>query len=546
MYEKYKIICYLSPRFPIIFRHIFLTNVEYMSRKIRQIILLFLWLTAIPTLGLAASNSLINAHSNAFQTSLAKQYGVPLETVRAKGITVESLCAKIKTVTISGVCRDLSDFQILRTVNEDSIFGGTALVGFVLISAFAARNSRRLLAASFGPVTAIVMLALSVSILLQGGTIVYLSYAMPSFFRGYLAGDYIPQLTLIAGIGALGVSGMMFANTLLLFKRHPMLVAGSAVDRQEAPGLHRLVDEIAEKLSAPLPQNVVVGLEPNIYATAGDIQLLGTGQPLSGTTLYLALPFLSILRKEELSAILGHELDHFIGADLAYSVRFAPAHSRMRGVLGSIRAHIRSADETGFLELPALTALTVVNSAYSAAWHRLSRRHERVADRKAASLANKYALVTALMKMVEYRQIWNALRLSSVEHLNRGDLHEELAEMYSRVGELRYRELNFDEAKRSLIETKLAHPTDRHPTIMERMKELAVSPDEITKEDLRPAHEPLSNYFADETAISHELSMKEHHLLVMMALGHAQLPETEEAAEMQKNRQDTQADAPSA
>ena len=190
--------------------------------------------------------------------------------------------------------------------------------------------------------------------------------------------------------------------------------------------------------------------------------------------------------------------------------------------------------------------MTFIDSAFSTARHRLSKRHERVADRKAASLTNGRALITALMKMAEYRQIWNALRLSNVEHLDRGDLHGELSEMYVKVGERRYRDLNFDEAKRALIETKIAHPTDRHPTILERMKELAISPDEITKEDLRPAHVPLSNYFADEAAISHELSMKEHHLMVMMALGHAHLPETEHTAETMRDRQDTPPEAPSA
>jgi hypothetical protein len=65
------------------------------------------------------------------------------------------------------------------------------------------------------------------------------------------------------------------------------------------------------------------------------------------------------------------------------------------------------------------------------------------------------------------------------------------------------------------------------------MKALGVTTADIQKEDLRPAGEQLRNYFANPAAISQELSVGEHRL--MLTLGHASLPNRSESQDAAKN-----------
>ena len=71
--------------------------------------------------------------------------------------------------------------------------------------------------------------------------------------------------------------------------------------------------------------NIVVGIEPNFYATAADV--VGCGDTtLKGETLYLSLSLMRLFNKSELKAVIGHELGHFSAKDTEYSSKFAPVY----------------------------------------------------------------------------------------------------------------------------------------------------------------------------------------------------------------------------
>src|SRR5690606_27533200 len=99
--------------------------------------------------------------------------------------------------------------------------------------------------------------------------------------------------------------------------------------REEAKTIWELVTAVARKVGARVRDHVIVGLQPTFYVTGADVNLWGERRTRRGQTLYLSLPLLRLLRREEIEAIVGHELGHFRGSDTAYSLRFAPLYVGM-------------------------------------------------------------------------------------------------------------------------------------------------------------------------------------------------------------------------
>ncbi|MCJ2010842.1 M48 family metallopeptidase, partial [Methylobacterium sp. J-092] len=116
----------------------------------------------------------------------------------------------------------------------------------------------------------------------------------------------------------------------------PIDVNGQALNEREAPGLWRLVRELAGRQDALPPDAVIVGLTGGFFVMEGAVRLALDGTILTGRTLYLPAPYLGVLDGRELSAVIGHELAHFAGEDTAYSRRFTPIYAGLQRALAAL------------------------------------------------------------------------------------------------------------------------------------------------------------------------------------------------------------------
>ncbi|MFY3754016.1 M48 family metallopeptidase, partial [Lacticaseibacillus paracasei] len=82
-----------------------------------------------------------------------------------------------------------------------------------------------------------------------------------------------------------------------------------------APELFRFVEGMARRQETALPDTIVVGLTRGFFVTEGHLRLLPEDILVTGRTLYLPAPYLELLDREEVAAIIGHELAHFSGKD---------------------------------------------------------------------------------------------------------------------------------------------------------------------------------------------------------------------------------------
>jgi hypothetical protein len=103
----------------------------------------------------------------------------------------------------------------------------------------------------------------------------------------------------------------------------------------------------------------------------------------------------------------------------------------------------------------------------------------------------------------------------------------DLPDLYCFMAKNAYAELDFDAARAELVEYKMAHPTDTHPTLAERIAGLGMHDNAVTGELLAPAGTPLADYLTDAAAVAREVSMAEHQFMV--AIGAVSVPvQTEE------------------
>src|SRR5690606_31697176 len=76
----------------------------------------------------------------------------------------------------------------------------------------------------------------------------------------------------------------------------------------DAPDLFRNVEALAAHVGTRPPDRVIIGLAPTVYVVDGDLQW--EGERLSGRSLYVGFEPLRRLEREELDALLLHELAH--------------------------------------------------------------------------------------------------------------------------------------------------------------------------------------------------------------------------------------------
>ncbi len=111
---------------------------------------------------------------------------------------------------------------------------------------------------------------------------------------------------------AFGLAVVMNISSYWFSDRIALKMAGAReVSEQEAPGLHRIVEELAYRAGLPKPRVAIVeSPSPNAFATGRD-----PNHALVAATTGI----LQILNRDELMAVLGHELGHVKNRDILVS-----------------------------------------------------------------------------------------------------------------------------------------------------------------------------------------------------------------------------------
>lgn len=233
------------------------------------------------------------------------------------------------------------------------------------------------------------------------------------------------------------------------------------VTPEECPKLWAVVKECAAKLGTTPPDNLLIGIQPTFYVSEFLIRF-GENQSVQGRTLFLSASMLRQLNAEEVVAVIGHELGHFIGADTQLTREFYPLRYKAlqtADALGNGKWWTRSSFQLALIFL----------WNFGHVERRVSRARELRADLKSAELASKEIAARSLVRIHVLVDAFNRRISDAIRGEETGMLHAPLSEYVSR----RLAEEN--QFWTGLLQARMAHPLDSHPTLHERLTALGSS-----------------------------------------------------------------------
>lgn len=293
-------------------------------------------------------------------------------------------------------------------------------------------------------------------------------------------------------------------NCFSMFQLSPSLVIGHNISEQQAAGLWQWVRNLAEKINAVVPDNIVVGMEECFYVTANSVQLVD-GEHLTGNTLYFPVIYSRFMNEEEIAAIVGHELGHFTGQDTQYSLRFIPLYSSLQNSLEQVA--IKALDNSWIDNIVIYPSLYIGNyflKSLDETVNYWSRIREHAADVVGAKASSASAFSGALLRICALSDDIN----QQIHRLYQGKFNDlDLAATTFQL--LKSREAIDVKAQ---LENTITHPLDSHPPTNLRIKALNVPIDDaLLAQASRPVNEDdyrtVDKWFADPQALCQQLTL---------------------------------------
>jgi len=400
-------------------------------------------------------------------------------------LTVSSLCGDPEWRADNGEpCFANDVVRGVRAASVLSIALALFLLGGIRVAGRAALRDRDSILRVFKPGMRITAVLSGLIALINALLLVLLLYFGESYFFGMV------HVTILLGLALGGlIAGFIGVKAALSLTDRPVMsVFAKRLAPEEAPELWRHVDELSRRTGAEAPQNIILGLEPTFFVTEGDVTCLDGA--MAGRTLYLSLPFCRYFTKEELSAVVGHELGHFVGRDTEYSRKFFPIYRGANEALMGWGAAGGSGLAVAVATMPSQIIMGHFLESFATAEGAISRDRELKADGIGASVASAEAVASALVKLHAYSPVCEDVAGDvRVAILEKKPVADPCALLARRVAEHAV-----PGSLENLEKERLGHPTDSHPPLSERMSSLGLSVEAVTAKalDVSPAPSALS------------------------------------------------------
>ena len=276
---------------------------------------------------------------------------------------------------------------------------------------------------------------------------------------------YFPQAIIMIVLGGLIA---LWRSVVILLKKVPLEFAepmSREVTPEEAPELWRAVRVAAARLDTAPPDRILVGMQLNFYVT--ELAVKHDSGRVEGRTLFLSHPLLKQLSPDEVLAIIGHELGHFIGEDTRITREFYPLRFKANATMYALA-------QSGWVGWTSVHVLGFFNWCFGATEHAMSRERELMADRTGANLTSPETTSRALVKFHVVNEAVQ-LGISGGRDQRKDNLFD--APLGAFIREHLLPKTTF---WTQLFEKKTPHPLDSHPSLRVRLEALGqqVTPDD--------------------------------------------------------------------
>lgn len=224
---------------------------------------------------------------------------------------------------------------------------------------------------------------------------------------GYAVG-YLFMNSGIWGVTVAMIIGFIYALTMIFQSTEIVMSMNGAreVDRNEEPVLYHVVEDMAMVAQIPMPRVYVID-DPGLNAFA-------TGSNPQNAAVAATSGLLEIMNREELEAVIGHEVSHIRNLDIRIStiaVALASAITLLSSMAGRMmwwggasRSRRNSDRDSGGLEVImlviSLLAIVLAPLAATLVQLAISRQREFLADASSVELTrNPQGMINALLKL---------------------------------------------------------------------------------------------------------------------------------------------------
>jgi len=451
---------------------------------------------------------------------LAVSYYVLSSYTQTLGFSVIALCID-KIISDAEILSACSQAQVTNIYYLGVASVISAIIVFVLIFSFLffsliCGTNRKLITSIFPFLIPLSTFIIALQILVQGAILTYGAYILESFLIGRVHYFLIGAIGLGALFGSLKLIGSLFEIKRTL----EMPVFAKQVSKNDNQSLWEFVKDIATKLNARIPDNIVIGLEPTFFATSANIKLVNENTVIKGETLYLSIILMKLFSKQQLAAVIGHELGHFSGKDTAYSMKFAPVYS-------GLTSSINTLDEgDSIVAVPAIAMLSAMLDIFSRNVSKISRSREFEADKIGVSVSSNEDLAVSLAKVSIFASLWQKVRQENIDRLNEGKISSNLSKVFEDSSKYDFSVADINNLLEEILNYKIIHPTDTHPPIKERFKNIDFKSESLTIEKLSYVGNSSEDLLTNADDLEKDLTLFEHKFLV--AVGFVAIPENTE------------------
>lgn len=346
---------------------------------------------------------------------------------------------------------ELWQFTWMHTLALAALVGGVLILLWLATLGWLAFAKRGLQYTSFVTGWRTLTAVSVATVLAQGAMLVWLSFWVTAYFSQ----KYYPKLIIVA---AIAVAGAAFVVLAKIFHRSAegSSIDGELVTEADAPRLWQRIRDVAARLKTPAPDHLVAGIDANFFVTEAP---LAVGErTLEGRKLYVSVPLLRQLDREEADAVLAHELAHLSGGDARSSAQLGPKLSQFDRYM----AHLYE----GGLARVALPLLELYRMVFQVALSRDSRAREFRADKIASRLVSPRAISHSLIKIAAYASYRNDVERGLFSRQER--LDDQLG-IGHRVATGLPGWAGTPAFVSALADGHIPHPYDSHPPLRERM-----------------------------------------------------------------------------
>ena len=440
-------------------------------------LLLFGVILAVPVVGLFVASAIQLKFNSELRDAVREQSPSTSPDIVA-AMTISDLCPSSDT-EMQSVCNTYENVEMLGGASIIAGVTGLMLIAVLWLAGVTARKNRTLLLFVFRPGLYLTATLLIVLVLMHAGIAIAALY----YGESALVGRVHIGIILAVSLGAIGGAFAIAKHAFALVTNASTAVVGLTLSNKHAPQLWERVNEVARRLNALPPENIVVGLDPNFFVTEAEVRCLSG--PCTGRTLYCSLPLARIMTVEEFVGVIGHELGHFKGEDTQFSQRFFPIY---RGTANSILALQQTGgDGSGIIPvLPAIALFSYFLECFSVAESRISRDRELVADRAGAEVSSTRAMAVALVKVHAFSGLWERVQEGAAALAGRGQAWINASAVYAATA------LNaaaYPDILSGVAAAEQPHPTDSHPPLAVRLDALGVTLDSVQQEALQVSPE---------------------------------------------------------